>query len=481
MSIGRAQVRYAQLLALTVLTCVAQAAADEVLVKNDSFQNGGPAVIVGDFIAGEQAGVVLTAPCDGAIVELQIGWLSEPVGAPATIERAIRVYAHDPDEYPRPGDELLFLDSPLLTPGNLNQFRSIDEAGQVPINIPVTSGQKFFVALQFDNPTNILAGSASVFRDVNGCQAGKNVIRAIPGGWLDLCGVTSGDFVIRAVVDCGEASGACCLGDDLCAIKTEAECQSMGGDYQGDLSTCTPGLCDIPTGACCLDDGSCDEMSAADCAAASGVYKGDNSLCSQQNCPSPVEACCFETTGGCVDLPRNDCLGAGGVPGGPSSVCGVHVCFPRGACCLPNGNCLDDLSPEECAGVEGVFQGDDSTCASTECPDPKGACCFSNDFCLFLTEDQCNTAGADWIGLGSDCSDADLSGKADACEGPPLCPGDLDGDGIIGVPDLALLLGAYASCTGNPRFLPAADLDGSGCVDIADLAEELSNYASMCP
>lgn len=412
----------------------------EVLVKNDSFQNGGAAVVVGDFVAGEQAGVVLQSPCDGAIVELQIGWLSDPPGAAATIERAIHVYAFNPATYPAPGAELLFLDSPLMTPGNLNLFRFVDENGTIPINIPVTTGQKFFVTLHFDNPTHILQGTASVFRDTNGCQAGKNVIRAVPGGWFDLCGVTSGDFVIRAVVNCGE-----------------------------------------PSGACCMTDGSCDEMTATDCSAAGGTYKGNGTLCSQQNCPQPVEACCFEATNGCLDLTAADCMNAGGVPGGAGTTCGTFECFPRGACCLPNGSCLDDLSPEECSGVGGSFQGNDTTCALTNCPAPKGACCFSTGFCLFLTEDQCNTAGADWMGLGTDCTDGDQSGKADDCEiGAPNCPGDLDNDMDVDVTDIAILLSGYSTCTGNPNFVPSADFDHSGCIDIADLSQQLALYGVIC-
>jgi hypothetical protein len=43
----------------------------------------------------------------------------------------------------------------------------------------------------------------SVVTDNDGCQAGKNGIFAIPGGWFSSCVLgVSGDFVIRAVVDC---------------------------------------------------------------------------------------------------------------------------------------------------------------------------------------------------------------------------------------------------------------------------------------
>lgn len=54
--------------------------------------------------------------------------------------------------------------------------------------------------------------------------------------------------------------------------------------------------------------------------------------------------------------------------------------------------------------------------------------------------------------------------------------GDIDGDGDVDLSDLAALLGAYGTCTGNPGFNPDADFNDSGCVDLADLAMLLGNY-----
>jgi hypothetical protein len=56
--------------------------------------------------------------------------------------------------------------------------------------------------------------------------------------------------------------------------------------------------------------------------------------------------------------------------------------------------------------------------------------------------------------------------------------GDLDGDGDVDLADLAELLAAYGTCTGDPEFNPAADLDASGCVDLSDLAALLGNYGT---
>jgi len=56
--------------------------------------------------------------------------------------------------------------------------------------------------------------------------------------------------------------------------------------------------------------------------------------------------------------------------------------------------------------------------------------------------------------------------------------GDVNGDGVVDLVDLALLLMAYGSCEGDPNYDADADFDGSGCVDLVDLATLLSNYGA---
>lgn len=46
----------------------------------------------------------------------------------------------------------------------------------------------------------------------------------------------------------------------------------------------------------------------------------------------------------------------------------------------------------------------------------------------------------------------------------PVCPGDLNGDNVVDVSDLLILLGAWGPCPGC-----AADLNGDNVVDVSDL------------
>ncbi|MFQ5806065.1 MAG: hypothetical protein ACE5I3_06415 [Phycisphaerae bacterium] len=421
---------------VVLLVLAAPASGNEIVVRNDSFEDGGPAVIVGNFIPGEHAGARLTAPCDGAIVAVQIAWLEGTPGHDPTVERAIHIF--EGSTFPTPGTELALLEAPVMTPGFFNEFRYLDEGQTTPLNIPVTAGQPFYVTLEFDNPTDVGNGGPSVVRDVDGCQPGANVLYAIPGGWLNFCIYLQGDLLIRAVIDCDEMSGACCL-----------------------------------------PDGACETMTPSDCVAAGGLYQGDGSDCAAVDCPQPEQACCFEATGGCLDLTEEDCLIAGGIPGGDGTDCATYVCFPIGACCLPDGTCLDDLSPEDCEALDGVFQGDGTTCDGSACPEPSGACCFVTGGCLVLTESDCAIAGGTWVGPATDCSDGDGNGTADACETSP-CLGDLDGDQEVNLTDLAMLLASYGVPNCDPDPCPG-DFDGDGDVDLADLAALLANYGQVCP
>ncbi len=62
----------------------------------------------------------------------------------------------------------------------------------------------------------------------------------------------------------------------------------------------------------------------------------------------------------------------------------------------------------------------------------------------------------------------------------PPCPGDIDGDGVVGQSDLGVLLAAFGTCDGDPAYNAAADLDGDGCVGQTDLGALLSHFGTNC-
>ena len=55
-------------------------------------------------------------------------------------------------------------------------------------------------------------------------------------------------------------------------------------------------------------------------------------------------------------------------------------------------------------------------------------------------------------------------------------PGDLDGDGTVGILDLLILLSAWGPCPDPPDLCPA-DLDGDGSVGIFDLLMLIANWS----
>jgi len=177
----------------------------ELVVQNDSLLSGGQSTIQSGFAAGERAAVWLDSPCDGSIVAAQVLWLSQSGGTPPSLENAILI--HEAGIFPEPGALLESIIGPFLTDGAINEFRFLDKNNSVPINVPVLNGQTFVLSFIFSNSPSV--NTASLVTDLDGCQTGRNSIFAIPPNqWFSSCllGV-SGDFVIRAVIDCPLSAG----------------------------------------------------------------------------------------------------------------------------------------------------------------------------------------------------------------------------------------------------------------------------------
>lgn len=447
-----------------------RAAAAETTVQNDSLQPGQTGAIQAGFDPGESAAVWLTSPCDGRIVAVQVFWRSLSGGTPQSVEDSITI--HEEGVFPVPGAVLETLLAPVMNDGFLNEFRHLDEEQTVPLDVPVTQGQVFVVSFKFFNNPNPLNGP-SVVTDI-GCQAGKNAIDANGLGWVSSCALgVSGDFVIRAVVDCDEPTGACCLVTGDCVEGgTASDCIAAGGVFQGPGSNCMGVSCPILVGACCMTDGSCqDGLTESQCLAAGGTYQGDASNCTDVTCPQPGEACCNPASGFCSLLDPNVCSMIGGVPQGPGTTCvgpSADQC-PTGACCLPDGTCMSGATPAECAAAAGTYQGNGSACGAVMCPQPQGACCLMAGGCSILGQAVCEGFGNTWMGIGTDCSDADMNGTADVCETCPGPDGNMNGDASVDGGDLQEFVRAVTSLSTQPDDVCHGDFSTNGVVDEADI------------
>lgn len=443
--------------------------AQETVVKNDSVNNGTTAAIQSGFDEGETAAAWLTSPCAGRIVAVQVFWRSLLGGEPPTLEDNITIYSQG--VFPFPGPIIhAFLEGPVMTDGVLNEFRYLDELNTIPIDIPVSQGEVFIVALKFGSDPVPFVGP-SVVTDSNGCQPGKNAVNAIGLGWVNACSLgISGDFMIRAVVNCEESTGACCLPSGSCVPdSTGQDCADNGGLYQGDDTTCAQTNCPMIVGACCKPDGTCvDNITASSCLSMNGNYQGNGSLCSGVSCPLPAQACCNAMTGFCFMLDPVSCQSFGGVPQGTGTTCvgpSANQC-PTGACCLPNGSCSPNLTPAQCTGMGGVYQGTGVTCGQVSCPQPQGACCLTSGGCTVISQVLCEGFGHTWKGTGTTCADANMNGTADACEPPD---GDMNVNLVVNGADLKIFTDAVRTSSTNPVHLVHGDFSGNGVMGVEDI------------
>jgi hypothetical protein len=167
------------------------------------------------FVVGEEAGAVFSAPAAHypiEIIRIGIGWGSQFANAPDSLEQAIKIY---PGALPNPGVAQYSLAGPVLTDGAINEF----DLQVYPGNRIINSGP-FTVTLEFANANAGQFFSPSMSYDTNGCNPGKNVIKAIPGGWTDACSAgLGGDWQVHVVyrqVNCGPGN----IGTNYCLPAT---------------------------------------------------------------------------------------------------------------------------------------------------------------------------------------------------------------------------------------------------------------------
>ncbi len=208
-------------LSIFVFLVCGQLTAAEVTLQNDSLVEFSQAVIVTGFLAGGGAGSWLTSPCNGNLVAAQVFWRSQSGTSGQTIHQAIDIYRSG--TFPDPGALAATIGGPVLNDGVINEWRFLDENQVIPLNVPVVQDETVVVALIFDGAPPAPAGP-SVVRDVDGIQAQRNTIFTNFGtgfAWFDAAslGVT-GDWVIRAVVDCETGSSEADVSVSLTANPT---------------------------------------------------------------------------------------------------------------------------------------------------------------------------------------------------------------------------------------------------------------------
>lgn len=473
------------------------ARAAEVVVKNDSLTDGGTAAIQAGFVAGESAAAWLTSPCNGNIVAVQVFWRSLSGTSGQSIEDSISIYPGG--TFPNPSGTPVVLEAPVMQDNVLNEFRYLDENSTIPISIPVTQGQVFVVTFKFENSPNQSTGP-SVVTDTNGCQNGKNGIFAIPpGSWFNGCffGI-SGDFVIRAVVNCPTLGGACCFPNGTCSSLLQASCDQQGGNFNGDGTSCSPNPCPQPVGACCRLDGSCQNNILENNCQGEGESFSLGATCAQVTCEQPTGRCCMPSGTACLLKTQAECTTAGGIFGGPLTTCSGTPCSgaccnpgnnfcsvqtlascnslngrfqgfgiacngnvcPTGACCMPNGSCTV-ITPFSCNGAGGVMH-IGQTCAQANCPQPTGACCVSDGSCTIAEQVPCEGFGNTWLGMGTNCDSNPCSG----CSGP--ADGDMNGDLHVNGADIPVFTNALIN-GGSSNEVCHGNFSGANSLDNADI------------
>lgn len=425
----------------------------EVVTHTDSDFGPGQYVVQAGFEQHEAAAAVYQLSAEAFPVHFhsaEILFATAGATTQTTTEWSFELWKGDPDNgtmiesYASDGSILPHLIMPPGTTGTILQL-VIDPGDPDQIFIDDNGSQKYTVAFRIEahhspgfpciEPPD---SSANAFptTDVSGLASPTgNWISAVDGAFC-VCGVGWFSF------------------QDFPSICTPT------GDWVM-RSTFTPAECAGAQGACCYPDGSCDLLTVVDCSVLGGEWSGAGIDCDDADCQPAPGACCVQATGACIEVDESTCLGFGG-EFHADETCSTWVCFPEGACCLSDGECTGPVDQDVCEGFGGTFMGDGTDCASVNCPDPDGWCCADDGFCADLTEDQCFLFDGIWGGPGTSCDDPD------ACEGQP-CPGDVDGNGVVDVDDLLLILSGWGGDG-------SGDADGDGDVDVDDLLMAIGNF-----
>lgn len=185
-------------IALSTVGATVHGQCDEQQIENTS---GKGRVACPCFSPGERGGALFELSPEAYPVEIlrvAVGWGSQFVDAPDSIERALQIYAGSPATL---GDPIYSVPAPVLRDGAVNEL-TID-----PAQRPVVDGP-FVVALEFENMSTLFG--ATMVHDGAGCTPGVNLVYTTDGTWVDACGLgLTGNWVVNATyrsINCGKTS-----------------------------------------------------------------------------------------------------------------------------------------------------------------------------------------------------------------------------------------------------------------------------------
>ena len=404
-----------------------------------------------DFATGGQTGCADTLMGDGTL-----GWQANPGGGfgmpgnmqQMTGEAAYRVHS---------GAPLDPCDSPLPTEC------TADVNGDMIISV-----------------TDVLAVIGSWGECGDGTFRPVGDVAPMPNG--DCC-VNVSD-VLAVIGSWGEdctPMGACCSDAGDCSDgMSQVDCESVGGNYEGDDTSCADIICAVPYSGCPDGaDSDCDDCwvdgndSTTDCnpglngngdmdpltigvplCGESSVFvdvSGDTFRdtdwfsCNALNAGGNFSITC-ETEGvttifGIIDIdkvvfvqnivvepgqiiehdfaplaPGNYCFWAGASEWNTDWSCANGANYwlqldagaaATGACCVGEV-CVAEVSMDACAAKNGTWHFDSPCEDVNNCLPMIGSCCVSVDVCLDdMTEEDCNTFGGTFRGIGSSCAKID--------------------------------------------------------------------------
>lgn len=105
--------------------------------------------------------------------------------------------------------------------------------------------------------------------------------------------------------------------------------------------------------------------------------------------------------------------------------------------CETLADCDGDGTPDVCEILNGAIDANPADGVPDECQGlPVGACCV-NGQCTGLTAAQCFELDGNFAGIDISCADANC---------PTSCPGDIDGDGQVGIVDILVVIDRWGFC-----------------------------------